>query len=37
MPPASTLRVSRWLIYVFSVFTLVTGAPCVRPGFDHSR
>jgi L,D-transpeptidase catalytic domain len=27
MSPASTLRVSRWLIYVFSVFTLMTGAP----------
>ena len=27
MPPASTLRVSRWLIYVFCVFTLATGAP----------
>jgi L,D-transpeptidase catalytic domain len=27
MLPASTLRVSRWLIYVFSVFTLMTGAP----------
>jgi len=27
MPPASTLRVSGWLIYVFSLFTLMTGAP----------
>jgi L,D-transpeptidase catalytic domain len=27
MPPASTLRVSGLLIYVFSVFTLMTGAP----------
>ena len=27
MLPASTLRVSGWLIYVFSVFTLMTGAP----------
>ena len=27
MLPASTLKVSRWLIYVFCVFTLVTGAP----------
>jgi Protein of unknown function (DUF3987) len=27
MPPASTLRVLRWLIYGFCVFTLVTGAP----------
>ena len=27
MPPASTLRVSGWLIYVFSVLTLMTGAP----------
>ena len=27
MLPASTLRISGWLIYVFSVFTLMTGAP----------
>jgi hypothetical protein len=27
MLPASTLRLSRWLIYVFSVFTLMIGAP----------
>ena len=27
MLPASTLRVSGWLIYVFSVLTLMTGAP----------
>ena len=27
MPPASTLRVSGWLIYVFCVFTLMSGAP----------
>jgi L,D-transpeptidase catalytic domain len=27
MPPASTLRVSRRLVYVFTVFTLMTGAP----------
>ena len=27
MLPASTLRVSGWLIYVFSFLTLMTGAP----------
>ena len=27
MPSASILRVSRWLIYVFSIFTLMTGTP----------